>query len=100
QWHADIAKALLESWDIASDLVTAIYEYRQTDRDVHGPATLADALAVGELFVSFKDQPDVLEAKLEELRAAARFGLGRSEFDRVVAETAAEIAALREALGN
>ena len=99
-WHSGIAKALLETWEIAPQIVDAIESHDCSEREVRGAATLADILAVGSVFASLKDQPDLLEATLLESKSAKILNIDRQAWQKILQDSAAEIAALREALGN
>lgn len=57
-WHANIAKALLESWRIADEIVEAVHGYEDPARDLRGvSAVLADVLEIAELLSLCKDSP-------------------------------------------
>lgn len=99
-WHANIAKALLENWGVADELVEAIHEVDAGERDPRGPVTLSDVLSVALLIASFREQPELLEAKLAESRSATRLGLGPDALGRVLEEAKSELQALTDALGS
>ena len=99
-WHGNIAKALLENWGMAEELVDAVCSFEDMDREPRGQTGLADVLAVAHLFASFREQPDLLELKLRECKPAARIAVDREAFEKVFAESAADMQALREALGD
>jgi len=99
-WHADITKALLETWRISDDLIEAIHAYEDTERIGRGPPSLGDVLAVSDLVASFRDKPDLLEIKLQECRSATRLGINRESIDQILTDCNAEMNALREALGH
>ena len=90
-WHANIAKALLENWDMAEEIIEAVHGYEDIERDGRGAVGLVDVLATANLFSSFKDQPDLLEARLAECKPAGRLGIDRAAFDAIVVDSAAEI---------
>ena len=98
-WHGNIAKALLENWGIGEELIDAVHDYEDGSREPRGAVSLTDVLAVGNLFASFREQPDLLEAKLAECRVASRMAIGGDSFDRVLSESRAELQALTDALG-
>jgi HD-like signal output (HDOD) protein len=98
-WHANIAKALLENWGVAEELVEAIHDVEHGERDPRGPVSLSDVLAVAQLLASFREQPELLEAKLPESRSATRLGIQRDSLTRVLAEARSELQALTDALG-
>ena len=100
-WHANIAKALLESWHVAEEIVDAVHSYEDESRDLRGTsAVLADVLEVAEQLALCKDSPELMRERLQERRAAVRLGLDLELGQRLVAESAEELVALREALGN
>lgn len=98
-WHANIAKALLENWGVAEELVEAIHEVDAVERDARGPVALSDVLSVALLIASFREQPDLLQAKLAESRAAMRLGLAADSLGRVLEDAKNELQALTDALG-
>jgi HD-like signal output (HDOD) protein len=99
-WHANIAKALLENWGVAEELVEAIHDAEHGERDPRGPVTLSDVLAVAQLLASFREQPDMLDAKLPESRSATRLGMQPDAVTRVLTEARNELQALTDALGG
>lgn len=99
-WHANIAKALLENWGVADELVEAIHDVDGSERDPRGPVSLGDVLAVAQLLASFREQPDLLEAKLPDCRSATRLGIHHGALTNVLAEARAELQALTDALGS
>lgn len=100
-WHANIAKALLESWGVAEEIVDAVHSYEDESRDLRGGgAVLADVLEIAEQLALCKDAPELMRERLKARRAATRLGLDLEGGMRLVTESAEELAALREALGN
>jgi HD-like signal output (HDOD) protein len=99
-WHANIAKALLESWHVAEEIVDAVHNYEDEARDLRGAsAMLADVLELSEQLALCKDAPDLMRERLKERKAAVRLSLDEETARRLVAESAEELVALREALG-
>ena len=45
-WHTNVAKALLENWQVADEIVDAVGGHEDMDREVRGPVTLTDVLAL------------------------------------------------------
>lgn len=99
-WHTNVAKAILENWDMADEIVAAVHEHEQVYREHEGPADLTDVLLVGDLLASFHEWPDSLELNLQGVHAVTRLDLDRGSLERIIKESAAEIAALRQALGQ
>ena len=48
-WHANVAKALLENWKVADEIVDAVAGYEDLDREARGPVTLTDVLSLAML---------------------------------------------------
>lgn len=99
-WHADITKALLETWRIDDDLVEAIHGYEDPERVGRGPLSLGDVLAVADVLASLRDKPDLLQVKIAESWSAGRLGLAVDNVEQVLQECNAEMNALKEALGH
>jgi HD-like signal output (HDOD) protein len=100
-WHANIARAVLENWAMADEIVEAVHGYEDLERDARGGQLgLTDVLAVASLMASFRDQPDLLEARLQEFKPAARIASDRAVLTQLFQDSAAEMAALRDALGD
>jgi HD-like signal output (HDOD) protein len=100
EWHSGVARSLLENWGMADEIIEAVAGFEAAGSDEHARVTLADVLAAASLLVEFKDSPDLLAAKLQDDRAAARLGLTTTVCEALLNESAAEVAALREALGT
>ena len=99
-WHAAVAKAVLESWEISPDVVGAVEHFEQLDRDGDEDPDLTDVLTVANQLVTLQDDPDVMEAQLAEVSASRRLGLTRESCEKVFEETADELASLHAALGG
>lgn len=99
EWHANVAKALLENWQISDDIIDAVHVCDDLEREIR-PTSLADILTTANLFASFKDEPDLLEIKLQEFKAKQRLNIDREMFEKIQADSATEIAALKDALGS
>jgi len=99
-WHTNVAKAILENWEVSEEIVAAVHEHEHVYREHGGNADLTDVLLVGDLLASFHEWPDSLELNLQGVHAVTRLDLDRERLERVIAESASEIAALRQALGN
>jgi len=100
-WHANISKALLESWGVADEIVDAVHGYEDESRDLRGNSgLLADVLEVADQLSLCKDAPELMRERLKERKAMLRIGLDLESCRRVVTESHEELAALREALGT
>lgn len=100
EWHSNIAKALLDSWQISEVVVEAVHQFEDPERDLQGPVTITDVLAAGYAFASFKDQPELLLSSLKDCKADQRLGLTPEKIQIIQTESLTEINALRDALGG
>jgi HD-like signal output (HDOD) protein len=99
-WHVSIATALLESWGIAPEIVQAVQDSEDLERDMRGPPTLSDVLMVAALLSDFDGTPDSLRVQIENARPCQRLHLDYATCDTFMTAAAQEIAALREALSS
>ena len=98
-WHSAVAKALLENWDMAEEIVHAVSEYEDLSRSHTGPVDLTDVLTVGNLLAAFKDHPDTIEINMHDVAACKRMNIDRATYEKLIDESESEIDALRQALG-
>jgi len=98
-WHSPVAKALLENWDMAEEIVNAVSDYEDTEREHSGPVDLTDVLTVGNLLAAFKEHPDSLEINMHDVAACKRMNIDRATYEKLIDESETEIDALRQALG-
>lgn len=99
-WHASIGKAILENWNFSESMANAVGEQADFTRIQDGPADLTDVIAIAILMASQSaDMPDP-EIPLHELGPAKRMGLDSEKALAVARESAAEVSALSQALGD
>jgi HD-like signal output (HDOD) protein len=99
-WHSSIAKALLENWDMAEEIVEAVGSYEDIGRTHTGPTDLTDVLTVGYLLASYRDHPESIELNMEGVPACTRMQLDKAGYDKLLQESGEEIAAIQAALGR
>jgi HD-like signal output (HDOD) protein len=99
-WHSSIAKALLENWDIAEEIVDAVGNYEDIGRTHSGFTDLTDVLTVGYLLASYRDHPESIELNMEGVAACTRMQLDRAGYEKLLKESGEEIAAIQAALGR
>jgi HD-like signal output (HDOD) protein len=99
-WHANVARAVLENWGMSEELVEAVHQFDDPDREPRGLVCLTDVLAVAQLFALNFDQPAAAAQAAQENRYALRLQIGSGPFDAVFEEARAEVQALRRALGD
>jgi HD-like signal output (HDOD) protein len=98
-WHSPVAKALLENWDMAEEIVSAVSEYEDLEREHSGPVDLTDVLTVGNLLAAFKEHPESIEINMHDVAACKRMNIDRASYEKLIDESEHEIDALRQALG-
>ena len=98
-WHCPVAKALLENWDMAEEIVSAVHDYEDMERSHSGPVDLTDVLTVGNLLAAFKEHPESLEINMHDVAACKRMNIDRASYEKLIDESEHEIDALRQALG-
>ncbi len=74
-WHLSVAVALLENWAVPDEIVHAIAESEDLEREPRGAASLTDVVMLAVAISRHCGEPAVLEAKLRDVKALARFGL-------------------------
>jgi HD-like signal output (HDOD) protein len=99
-WHSSIAKALLENWDMAAEIVEAVGNYEDIGRVHSGNTDLTDVLTVGYLLASYREHPDSIELNMQGVSAFARMQLDREGYEKLIQESGDEIAAVQAALGR
>jgi HD-like signal output (HDOD) protein len=98
-WHLSIAAALLENWGIADEIVQAVHESENFERDARGPVGLADVLVVGTILAEHHNQPQILQAQVHCAKPLHKLKLNAAACEAFIAESAKDIESLREALG-
>jgi HD-like signal output (HDOD) protein len=98
-WHLSIAAALLENWGIADEIVQAVHESENFDRESRGPVSLVDVLAAGTILGEHHNQPQALQAQVHCAKPLQKLKLDARACEAFIAESAADIESLREALG-
>jgi HD-like signal output (HDOD) protein len=98
-WSAPVAKALLENWGIAEEIVAAVNEFENLEREHEGAADLCDVLTVGYLLTIYQKYPDTIELNLQSVSACKRVHMDAAAYRKLIEESNSEIEALRHALG-
>jgi HD-like signal output (HDOD) protein len=99
-WHANVAKALLENWKVADEIVDAVAGYEDMDREARGPVTLTDVLALAVLLDRNRSGTEMNVPDETLMKALKRIQLQVRDCHSVLDESAEEIAALKSALGG
>jgi HD-like signal output (HDOD) protein len=98
-WHSAIAKALLENWEMADEVIEAVSNFEDLERLHSGPVDLTDVVTVGSLLAAFKDHPETIELNMHDVAACKRMQIDRASYEQLIDESEQEIDTLRQALG-
>jgi HD-like signal output (HDOD) protein len=99
-WHANVARAVLESWSLSEEIIEAATGWESAAAEERRSAQLADVLAAAALLLESRARPEELAAAVAGHRPLERLGLTPEACAVLLQESAAEIAALRAALGQ
>jgi HD-like signal output (HDOD) protein len=99
-WHANVAKALLENWKVADEIVQAVGGHEDLDREARGPVTLTDVLSLAILVEASRNGKELVSPGETLLKGLKRMQLQLHDCHSVIDESAEEIAALTDALGG
>jgi HD-like signal output (HDOD) protein len=99
-WHANVAKALLENWKVADEIVEAVAGYEDLDREARGPVTLTDVLSLAMLVERNRNGTEMNLPDETLIKGLKRMQLQVRDCHSVLDESAEEIAALKSALGG
>jgi HD-like signal output (HDOD) protein len=99
-WHANIAKAVLENWELSDEMVQAVAEQDDVGREHDGPADITDILTCANMMAAYIDHPEHLVLNMSGVRSFRMLGLDENNSATILAESRDEIEALRQALGN
>ncbi|MFM2287295.1 MAG: hypothetical protein RL684_438 [Pseudomonadota bacterium] len=97
-WHATIARSILESWSMNEDVVQAVQDFEGVATDVRTVPTLADVLSAGHTLAGLIGRGEAHGPVLEADRACLRLGLDGEKSASLVGEVLAELESLRSAL--
>ena len=99
-WHAPIAKALLENWEMADEVVEAVSNYEDLGRQHSGAVDLSDVVTVGNLLAVFKHHPESIELNMHDVAACKRMHMDGAAYEQLIRESEQEIDTLHQALGG
>jgi HD-like signal output (HDOD) protein len=99
-WHASVAKAILENWELDEEIVNAVGEFEHFDREHLGIVDLTDVLTVSYLLASYHQHPSTLELNMNDVAVCKRLGLTLLDYETLIRESRDEVNALRDALDS
>lgn len=97
-WHASVAKAILENWEMDENIVAAVGEFEQYDREHEGSVDITDVLTIGHLLASYHEHPETLELNMNDVAVCRRLNLGLPDYEALIRESRDEVSSLRDAL--
>ncbi len=98
-WYPSIGKAILENWKFSETMARAVGQEDFSRTELESP-DLTDVVGVAILMVGYGTDIAGLEQALQEQPAAKRLGMNQSKTLAVMQDSAAEVTALSQALGN
>jgi len=99
-WHANVGRAIVENWGFSPQLIEAVGEHEDLERQTDGKVDLVDVLTVATMLAAFTGEEANLELNMQGVRAFSRLGLDNAKCIHIMEDCAEEIAALRSALGD
>ena len=98
-WHATIARAVLETWSMSEEIVHAVQNAGTVASDLRSAPSLADVLSVAQTLVSLGDSRELLGTLSATDRSLQRLGLDAARCETLIDESGIELNSLQEALG-
>ena len=99
-WHTNVTKALLENWQVAEEIVDAVSNYEDLNREMRGPVTLTDVLALASLLQQHKSHGAMTEPTEPLVWALKRLQVCYADCQSVIDESASDIEDLKTVLGG
>jgi HD-like signal output (HDOD) protein len=99
KWHAQFARAILNGWRISADVIEAVVQYENLNREVIGDEPdLTDILATSYLVVGHTGRMQDLSMTVEKIAAFSRLRLDIMAVEETLEQSREEIEDLRLAL--
>jgi HD-like signal output (HDOD) protein len=99
RWHAPFAKAILTGWRVNSEVIDAVMQYENLNREVHGDEPdLTDILATSYLVVGHTGRMQDLSMTVEKIAAFSRLRLDIMAVEETLEQAKEEIEDLRLAI--
>ncbi len=96
-WHANIAKAILESWNIPSQIAEAVGDQNEIGRKHYGDADLTDVLACAKYLARNAENASALQES-KSMECFRQLRINPAEYPTLLAQGAQRMQALRAAL--
>lgn len=98
EWHGHCAKSILTSWRITSEVIFAIANYENLNREKDSSGDLADVLTVSYLLVGYVGRHEALAPAFDKIKSFARLGLSYESLNATMLEAQDEIEAVHRGL--
>jgi HD-like signal output (HDOD) protein len=99
RWHAPFAKAILSAWKVNSEVIDAVMQYENLNREVVGDEPdLTDILATSYLVVGHTGRMQDLSMTVEKIAAFSRLRLDIMAVEETLEQAKEEIEDLRLAI--
>ncbi|HEU4779008.1 MAG TPA: HDOD domain-containing protein [Steroidobacteraceae bacterium] len=99
-WHTNVAKALLENWQVAEEIIDAVGNHEDLNREARGPVTLTDVVALSTQLQQHIANGGLLDPTEPLVWALKRLQVRYADCQSVIDESATEIEALKAVLGG
>ena len=99
-WHTNVAKALLENWQVAEEIIDAVSNHEDMNREFRGPVTLTDVVALSSLLQQHITHGALIDPTEPLVWALKRLQVRYADCQSVIDESASEIEALKTVLGG
>jgi HD-like signal output (HDOD) protein len=99
-WHTNVAKALLENWQVADEIIDAVGNHEDLNREVRGPVTLTDVVALSTLLQQHIGNGALRDPTEPLVWASKRLQVRYADCQSVIDESATDIEALKAVLGG
>lgn len=99
-WHANVGRAIVESWQFAAHIAAAVGEYEEFDRVVR-KADMVDVLQIATLLRPSVADPQLpVSSYLSTLPAYTRLSLDDDKLKQIIHDATQAVSTLHGALGN
>ncbi len=99
-WHTNVAKALLENWQVADEIIDAVSNYEDMNREVRGPVTLTDVVSLASMLQQHITHGELIDPSESLVWALKRLQVRYADCQSVIDESASDIEALKTVLGG
>jgi HD-like signal output (HDOD) protein len=100
EWHGRVAQAILRNWEMAEEVISAVVDAENLDREHQGTIDLTDVLSVGNALATLGPDPHADDMLFLGMPAARRMKLDAASCGAALAESHHQISSLRQALGT